>query len=80
MQYSEPAHYIISVAGKIHPDVLNILSNFFSGSFEYKIQNSNSCLEGLIKDQAALSGILNYLSDLHYVLLSVSAKEELNEV
>jgi len=76
IQYSEPAYYIISVAGKIHPDIVPVITNFYSGNLVNKIQNENTLLEGLIKDQVALSGLLNYLSELHYILLSVETQEK----
>ena len=73
--YSKPAYYIITIVSEIPPDVIGILSNFYSGNFEIKIQNKNTILEGLIKDQTALCGLLSYLSDLHYILLSVNTQE-----
>ena len=42
--YSKPAYYIITIVSEIPPDVIGILSNFYSGNFEIKIQNKNTIL------------------------------------
>jgi hypothetical protein len=74
MRFWEPAKYIITVMGQIAPGVIEILPNFYVGNPVYKNKNKNTQVEGVIKDQIALSGLLNYLSDLHYILLSVNIK------
>ena len=68
---SGPAIYRIRVRGKLDAD--------FSGRFEgMHIENLaqndgkvESVLEGRLLDQAALSGILNNLYDLHLPVMSV---------
>lgn len=80
MQYAESAYYIISIAGKMSSDVIEILSNFYIGEFALKNRDNITFLEGIIKDQAALSGLLSYLTDLHYILLSVHSRKEINSV
>lgn len=76
MVYSEPAYYIIAVAGILTQDVLHILPNFYSGKLVWKNKNKNTYLEGWVKDQVALSGLLSYITDLHYILLSVNISNE----
>jgi len=71
LKYSEPAYYSISVSGNIHEDQLEIIMNFFTGEMICKSESQTTCLEGCLKDQIALSGLLDYLSYLHYPLIAV---------
>ena len=71
LQYSEPAYYSISVSGEISEDQLEFITKFYTGELIRKMESQTTCLEGCLKDQIALSGLLDYLSDLHYPLISV---------
>jgi len=76
LQYSKPAYYSISVSGDIREDQLEIIMNFYTGEMIWKKDNHRTYLEGWLKDQIALSGLLNYLTDLHYLLLSVASIDD----
>ena len=72
----KPATYRIQVKGA--------LSETWSGRLgDMKISNGQSLgeeslttLEGCLRDQAALSGVLNTLYELHLMLVSVECLEE----
>ena len=70
-QFSDPAFYDLSIKGEVSQETLEILSNFFQGNINCKHINKVTHLEGIVKDQVALSGLLAYLCDLRYTLLSV---------
>ncbi len=71
IRFSDPARYNLSIKGKLSREALEILSNFFEGRINCEHINKITHLEGVVKDQVALSGLLGYLCDLHYILLSV---------
>lgn len=72
----QPDIYQIKVAGVLDPDWSDRL-----GSLDIKVCTGDvfcgpvTQLEGYVRDQAQLSGILNTLSDLRYKLLSVTIIE-----
>lgn len=76
IHYSDPVFYAVSVAGELMENTLEVLPNFFIGSFVYNYVDQISYIEGLVKDQIALSGLLIYLSDIHYILLSVNLSKD----
>ena len=71
IRFSDPACYNLSIKGELSREALGILSNFFEGRINCEYVNKITHLEGVVKDQIALSGLLGYLCDLHYILLSV---------
>ena len=75
IRFSDKAHYSILVAGDIPLNVMEFLERFYTGTLACKFQNEVTQLEGQIKDQVALSGLLNYLNNLHYIILSVKAND-----
>lgn len=73
----QPETYRILVAGVIDSDWSDRLGGLRIESRPGDNPNETiSVLEGLVKDQAQLSGILNTLSDLRYKLLSVNILKE----
>lgn len=74
IQLYEPAYYRIKVSRKLSPEEIRILSNYFATDFIYQDYKEYSLLKGQVKDQAALSGLLSYLTDLRCILLSVTQK------
>lgn len=75
LSYSGTVYYSITVSNAVPKSIVEILSNFYQGKLVCKKQKKGTVLKGLVKDQAALSGLLTYLSDLHYIILSVEARE-----
>lgn len=74
IRYSDQAYYDVTVEGEIAQSVIEILANYYSGNVVCKYQNHITHVKGIVKDQVALSGLLVYLCDLHYILLSVNMK------
>lgn len=70
-QFSDPAFYNISIKGELSRENLEILSNFFQGKIICEHIRKTTHLKGIVKDQIALSGLLAYLCELRYILLSV---------
>lgn len=75
LQYSEPAYYSISVSGEISEDQMKIITSFYFGEMICKKEPQKTFLEGWLKDQIALSGLLDYLSESHYPLIAVVFKD-----
>lgn len=73
VRFTEPHYYSISVSNAVPNDVIDIMTNFYEEKPVCKKRNNYTVIKGLIKDQAALSGLLGYLSDLHYIIFSVKA-------
>ena len=65
-----PAIYQITVGGKIDKGFLNYWGNMNLSYCDSK-NKSFSVLTGEVKDQTALSGILNILADNRFSLISV---------
>jgi hypothetical protein len=68
-----PAVYSIRVRG--HVDI-NWFSRLGGMSVSLETADTITILEGYLPDQAALSGVLNTLYDLHHPLLSVECLDE----
>ena len=71
--FTEVVFYSIALAGEIPEDIAAVLPNFYTGKLVYNHHDNITNLKGFIKDQSALVSLLNYLSDLHYVILSVNS-------
>lgn len=73
----QPECYRIEVAGVLDPDWSERLGGMRIETRVGEISGESvTLLEGLVTDQAQLSGILNTLSNLRYKLLSVKMLEE----
>ena len=64
--YDQPTHYIIRIQG-----VLDSTWSDWFGGFTITRQNGETLLEGEVRDQAALHGILAKINELGLVILSV---------
>jgi hypothetical protein len=78
-QFSKPAIYKIRVQGELNDHFSRRL-----GGMQITIERKNgrypvSVLIGKLSDQAALSGILNTLYEMHLTVLSVQALEEMDK-
>ena len=67
--YDQPARYFILIQGGIDPT----WSDWFGG-FTITRQNGETVLEGEVRDQAALHGILAKVNDLGLTIVSVQRK------
>jgi hypothetical protein len=68
--FASPAFYTIKVSGRIPLSMTDILLGMDISYIESEARTI-STLKGLLKDQTALSGVLNILYDMHYTVLSV---------
>lgn len=77
--FSKPAVYQIKVQGELDRNWSPRL-----GDMQIRVRKTQGAksiteLVGSVKDQAALSGILNSLNDMHLVILSVKILNELKD-
>ena len=68
--FASPAFYKIEVSGKIPLHLKDIFLGMDISHIESEVRTI-STLKGPLKDQTALSGVLNILYDMHYTVLSV---------
>ena len=68
---SGPAIYRIRVRGKLDANLADRLEGMHIENLAQNSGKVESVLEGRLLDQAALSGILNKLYDLHLPVMSV---------
>jgi hypothetical protein len=68
--FASPGFYTIKVLGKIPLHMTDIFLGMDISYIESEVRTI-STLKGLLKDQTALSGLLNILYDMHYTVLSV---------
>jgi hypothetical protein len=69
--FDRPATYQIRVMGRVSPDWSDLLAGM---SVFQSIGEDNrlvTTLEGELRDQAALAGVMNTLYELHLLVLSV---------
>ena len=69
----DPAHYRIRVAGALGPEWSDRLGGMLIAATGRTGQPATTMLEGELRDQGALMGVLNTLYELHLPLLSVEA-------
>jgi hypothetical protein len=69
--FSEPAVYQIKVQGTLQERSSDRLGGMQITTSRKQEQNPVSILTGRVNDQAALSGILNSLYEMHLLVLSV---------
>ena len=70
-QFSKPAIYKIMVKGELNEDFSMRLGGMQISSEQRHGRYPVSVLIGKLSDQAELSGILNTLYEMHYIVLSV---------
>ena len=69
--FSAPGHYRIEVQGYLRPDWCDRFGTMRMFSPAPEGGSPVTILEGMVRDQAELAGILNTLYELHLPLLSV---------
>lgn len=77
-RFSTPAFYSISVSGVIKTGIKDHIMTYFKGEPEFHEYENSSYVSGQLKDQAALSGLLNALYNQRYIILTVQRIE--NEI
>ena len=75
--FIKPAVYKIKVLGDLHETYTEKLGGLQINVEWITDKETVSILVGQINDQAALSGILNTLYDMHYTILSVNIMKDL---
>ena len=66
-----PATYQITVQGKIDPNSVELMDGMSVQQTALQTGHTISILEGELRDQAALAGVLNTLYELHLSVLMV---------
>jgi hypothetical protein len=79
LKINTPAIYRIRVQGKLEPYWSENLGGMQITIIEKEGSTTETLLVGRISDQAALSGALNTLYDMHFPVLSVECLEKLEE-
>ena len=74
IRFDRPATYQIKVQGRIDPDWAGSLSGMTIHLTAEEASSPVTTLEGELRDQAALAGVLNTLYELHLPVLSVVNK------
>lgn len=77
VRFSDPTGYIIRVDGILDESLQEIIENYLVDKAVLTTHSKVSSINGLVKDQAALSGLLNELYYHHCILLSVQQVEEM---
>ena len=66
------ANYVIVIQGRLRPE----WSSWFDGMTVDSTENGDTILTGLVRDQAALHGILNRIRDLNLTLIEMKRMEQ----
>ena len=69
--FDRPATYQIKVQGRIDPLMSDFLGGMLISPAAVEAGPPVTTLEGELRDQAALAGVLNTLYELHLTVLSV---------
>jgi len=70
-EFSAPGYYRILLQGQLHPNWSGRLGEMQIVAPALEADSEVTVLQGRVKDQAELSGILNALYELHLPLLKV---------
>ncbi|MBP1703676.1 MAG: hypothetical protein H6Q38_2783 [Chloroflexi bacterium] len=73
--FDRPAAYQIRVQGRIDPSMSDLLGGMIISQVTIETGPPVTTLEGELRDQAALAGVLNSLYELHLPVLSVTCLE-----
>jgi hypothetical protein len=71
LQFDQPAVYKIIVQGRIDPTWFDRLESMAIQEVTLDKNSAQTTLEGELRDQAALAGVLNMLYELHLTVLTV---------
>jgi len=69
--FDRPATYQIRVQGRIDPTMSDLLGGMMISQATVEEGPPVTSLEGEVRDQAALAGVLNSLYELHLTVISV---------
>jgi hypothetical protein len=69
--YDQPASYQIKIQGRIDPSMSDLLEGLTITVVNQEGIPPITILEGELRDQAALAGVLNSLYEMHLLVLSV---------
>jgi hypothetical protein len=69
--YDRPAIYQIKIQGRIDPSMSDVLEGMLISSVIEEDLPPITILDGELRDQAALAGVLNTIYELHLPVLSV---------
>jgi hypothetical protein len=69
--YDQPASYQIKIQGRIDPSMSDLLEGLTISIVNQEGIPPVTILEGELRDQAALAGVLNSLYEMHLLVLSV---------
>lgn len=75
LKFSDEAIYKIIVQGKLDKDWAESIGGLAINTEKRKEEGYITTLEGLLKDQSALSSVLNFLYDMHLTVISVECLE-----
>lgn len=73
--FDRPASYQIRVQGRIDPTMSDLLGGMMISQTTVEAGPPVTTMEGELRDQAALAGVLNSLYELHLPVLSVTCLE-----
>jgi hypothetical protein len=73
--FDRPANYRINVLGRIDPTMSDLLGDMTISPDTVEAGPPVTTLEGELRDQAALAGVLNALYELHLTVLLVKRLE-----
>jgi hypothetical protein len=73
--FDRPAIYQINVLGRIDPTMSDLLAGMTISPYTVQADSPVTTLEGELRDQAALAGVLNTLYELHLPVLLVKRLE-----
>jgi len=76
--FSKPSVYKIKVQGEIEKDLSGNLGGMQIKVIKEEGKKPITVLIGSVRDQAALSGILNSLYNMHMMVISVKALKEID--
>lgn len=77
VRFSDPTKYVIRVDCILDESLQEIIDNYLVDRAVLTTHSKVTSINGLVKDQAALSGLLSELYHHHCVLLSVQQVEEM---
>jgi len=73
--FDRPANYQVNVLGRIDPSMSDLLGGMTVSPDTAEASPPVTTLEGELRDQAALAGVLNALYELHLTVLLVKRLE-----
>jgi hypothetical protein len=73
--FDRPAIYQINVLGRIDPTMSDLLAGMTISPYTVQADPPVTTLEGELRDQAALAGVLNTLYEMHLTVLLVNRLE-----